>query len=107
MEGRIIPRAMLEQRAMTAVEALGIILAAATVAAMMVAEQAVDLATVVQAVDQKAELAMAVQITDLMAADRVATPLMLQPDRLIVAEIMEPLEVEWPAMVQAVVMVSV
>ena len=70
-------------------------------------DQAVDLATADQAVDQKAELATADQITDPMAADRVEAPLMLQPDRLTVAVNMEPLKVEWPAMVQAVVMVSV
>jgi hypothetical protein len=91
---------MLEQGAVTAVDR-----ATAQVVARAVVQG------VVPAVDQEAALATADQaanqITDPMAADRVATTLMLQPDRLTVAVIMEPLEVEWPAMVQAVVMVSV
>ena len=80
---------------------------AATRAAVIQAVARAVVPAVARAVDRvTAEQVMAQVMAEQVVA-RAATPHMLQPDRLIVAVIMEPLEVEWPAMVQAVVMVSV
>jgi hypothetical protein len=101
---------MLEQRAVTAAAAAGTMMVAAGAVVQGVVP-AVDQVTADQAADRVTDRVTvdqtAARVTADQAVDRVVAPLMLQPDRLIVAVIMELLEVEWPAVVQVMVMVSV
>ena len=103
MVGLIILRVMLEQGAATAVvETTKVATGAVARGVVPAGEQAVA-----QAAAWATAAPAVVQTTAVPAVDLVETALMLQPDRLTVAVSMEPLEVEWPAMVQAVVLLSV